>query len=325
MSSNNIYSALVTGGGQNKTTMKGVKASDLNELLTNFSPRSKDRHKINLDESREINVLIATDCISEGQNLQDCDYLVNYDIHWNPVRIIQRFGRIDRIGSINKHIQLVNFWADLDLDEYINLEGRVKGRMTMVDITATGEDNVLLTREMQDMKYRKKQLKELQDKVVDLDEICGGISLTDITLNDYKMDLTGIKSMYKDLDSISKGIFTVLQASRFGLSKGTIFCLKDLSGKHDLDNKYTMYPYFMVYVADDGQILQEYKHAKKSLNIIRQIQKNESGLDKDAIAKFNKKTNKASNMKHYKGLMEKAIEHIIGKTEEKGIYSSRIS
>ena len=319
-----LCSALVTGSGNNKTTMKGVKANDLNDLLTNFSPKSKSRDKTAPDETREIDVLIATDCISEGQNLQDCDYLVNYDIHWNPVRIIQRFGRVDRIGSVNSQIQLVNFWADMDLDEYINLESRVKGRMIMVDVTATGEDNVLTTKdkkEMQDLQYRKKQLKKLQERVVDLDEIGGGISLTDITLNDYKMDLTGMKSKYKNLETIPKGIFSVLEADRHDLKAGAIFCLKDISGKNNLDNKYALYPYFIVYVADDGKIIQEYKHAKKSLNIIKQIQKNEIGLDTKAIGKFNQKTKKASNMKHYKSLMEKAIQHIIGKTEDKGIES----
>ncbi|AJI63334.1 DEAD/DEAH box helicase [Francisella tularensis] len=319
-----VHTALVTGSGRNKTTMSGVKPNDLNELLTNFSPISKSRDKLDPNETREIDILIATDCISEGQNLQDCDYLVNYDIHWNPVRIIQRFGRVDRIGSINEQIQLVNFWADMDLDEYINLESRVKGRMTMVDVTATGEDNVLSTsikKEMQDLQYHKKQLKELQEKVVDLDEISGGISLTDITLNDYKMDLTGMKSKYTNLEVLPKGIFSVLDAQRLELKSGAIFCLKDLSGKNNLDNKYAMYPYFLVYVADDGSIVQEYKHTKKSLNIIRHIQKNETGLDTSAIAKFNQKTKKASNMKHYKTLMEKAIQHIIGKTEEKGIDS----
>ncbi|ADA78755.1 helicase-related protein [Francisella tularensis] len=265
-----VHTALVTGSGRNKTTMSGVKPNDLNELLTNFSPISKSRDKLDPNETREIDILIATDCISEGQNLQDCDYLVNYDIHWNPVRIIQRFGRVDRIGSINEQIQLVNFWADMDLDEYINLESRVKGRMTMVDVTATGEDNVLSTsikKEMQDLQYRKKQLKELQEKVVDLDEISGGISLTDITLNDYKMDLTGMKSKYTNLEVLPKGIFSVLDAQRLELKSGAIFCLKDLSGKNNLDNKYAMYPYFLVYVADDGSIVQEYKHTKKSLNI----------------------------------------------------------
>ena len=319
-----LHSALVTGSNDNKTTMKGVKANNLNELLTNFSPISKSRDKLDPAETREIDILIATDCISEGQNLQDCDYLVNYDIHWNPVRIIQRFGRIDRIGSINEKIQLVNFWANLDLDEYINLESRVKGRMTMVDISATGEDNILnnsFKKEMQDLQYRKKQLKELKEKVVDLDKVNGGISLTDITLNDYKMDLTGIKSKYDNLNTIPKGIFSVLNANRLDLKSGAIFCLKDLSTNNNLDNKYMLYPYFLVYVADDGSIVEEYKHAKKSLNIIRHLQRNEIGLDDEAITKFNKKTKNANNMKHYKNLMEKAIQHIIGKTEEKSIDS----
>ncbi len=179
-----LYTALVVGSGSNKTNLKGVRG-ELNEILTNFSPRSKERNKINPDMIEQIDILIATDCISEGQNLQDCDFLINYDIHWNPVRIIQRFGRIDRIGSINDKIRLVNFWPNMELDEYINLEARVSGRMVLLDISATGEENIISfdeKKKMNDLEYRKKQLKKLKEEVVDLEEISGGISITDLTL-----------------------------------------------------------------------------------------------------------------------------------------------
>lgn len=188
----NVHSALVQGTGTNQTTMRGIR-TDLHTILTNFSPKSKERAKLYPDQTEEIELLFATDCISEGQNLQDCDCLVNYDIHWNPVRIIQRFGRIDRIGSTNESIQLVNFWPNMELDEYINLEARVAGRMVLLDISATGEENVIdykNNKQMNDLEYRRKQLQQLQDVVLDLEDINGGISITDLTLNDFRMDLT---------------------------------------------------------------------------------------------------------------------------------------
>ena len=188
----NLHCAMVTGSDENKTTIKGIGATDINNILTNFSPISKERSKINSTIKEEIDILIATDCISEGQNLQDCDYLINYDIHWNPVRIIQRFGRIDRIGSINDVIQLVNFWPNMELDEYIKLKGRVENRMVMVDVSATGEENIIEDsdkKKMNDLEYRKKQLTRLQNEVIDLEEVSGGISITDLTFNDFKIDL----------------------------------------------------------------------------------------------------------------------------------------
>ena len=158
-----LNSAMVSGNVDGRTTCPHLR-NDLNTVLTCFSPISKGRDLFDSIPKEEIDILIATDCISEGQNLQDCDYLINYDIHWNPVRIIQRFGRIDRIGSRNKVIQLVNFWPDVTLDEYINLKAKVETRMKIVDMTATGDDNLLSDEEKMDLEYRKAQLKKLQDE-----------------------------------------------------------------------------------------------------------------------------------------------------------------
>ena len=185
-----IESALMTGSGRNQTTLPGLR-KDLASILTAFSPRSKER-PAELAHEGEIDLLIATDCISEGQNLQDCDWLINYDIHWNPVRIIQRFGRIDRIGSPNKQIQLVNFWPNMELEEYINLEQRVSGRMVLLDVSATGEENLIEQQSgnpMNDLEYRRKQLLKLQDTVIDLEDLSSGVSITDLTLTDFRIDL----------------------------------------------------------------------------------------------------------------------------------------
>lgn len=202
-----LHSAMIVGNGANKTTLKGVRVKDINDVLMNFSPKSKERIKIDPKKTEEIDILFATDCISEGQNLQDCDYLINYDIHWNPVRVIQRFGRIDRIGSTNKEIQLVNFWPNMDLDEYINLEDRVKGRMKILNTSASGEEDIFDTsgKEMNDIEYRRNQLKTLQNEVVNLEEVSGAISITNLTYTDFKSDLSGTLKNTKAVSTSTKG------------------------------------------------------------------------------------------------------------------------
>lgn len=219
----------MTGSGKNKTEMPGIR-KDLSSIITSFSPVSKEREKIDSTLTAEIDLLIATDCISEGQNLQDCDFLINYDIHWNPVRIVQRFGRIDRLGTRNEKIQLVNFWPNMELDEYINLEARVSGRMVLLDISATGEENVIefnSSGKMNDLEYRRKQLEKLQNEVVDIDDIEGGISITDLTLNDFRMDLSEyIKEHENWLTQIPPGAFAVVSIDdslKDELSPGVIF------------------------------------------------------------------------------------------------------
>jgi len=271
-----LDSALVTGTGTNKTTLSGIN-KDLNSILTTFSPVSKERHKIDADATAEIDLLIATDCISEGQNLQDCDYLVNYDIHWNPVRIIQRFGRIDRLGSKNNAIQLVNFWPNMELDEYINLEARVSGRMVLLDISATGEENVIEyddKKRMNDLEYRRKQLQQLQNNVVNMEDMTGGVSITDLTLNDFRMDLsTFMKAQMEALESAPTGLYAVTSVDQSLLDPeiepGVIFCLKNITGKTVHDDSYALAPYYLVYVTETGTIKYNFMQAKKILDILK--------------------------------------------------------
>ena len=203
---------MITGSVDGKTTIPGLK-TDLNTVLTCFSPISKGKNLLLPNNTDEIDILIATDCISEGQNLQDCDYLINYDIHWNPVRIIQRFGRIDRIGSRNECIQLVNFWPDLTLDEYINLKARVETRMKIVDMTATGDDNVLSPEEKGDLEYRKQQLKRLQEEVVDIEEMSSGISIMDLGLNEFRLDLLDYMKTHHDVENAPYGMNAVVKGN----------------------------------------------------------------------------------------------------------------
>ena len=325
-----LHSALLTGSGDNKTTLTNVR-KDLNGILTAFSPISKERSKIDEHASNEIDILIATDCISEGQNLQDCDYLINYDSHWNPVRIIQRFGRIDRLGSKNSVIQLVNFWANMELDEYINLEARVSGRMVLLDISATGEENVIEqdnSRRMNDLKYRREQLQQLQNSVVDLEDMSGGISITDLTLNDFRMDLsTYMKEHMGKLEQAPTGLFaaSVVDASQTSLElePGAIFCLKEIKGEGGLhvDEGYALAPYFLIYVSDDGEVKHNFIQAKRIMDTLKKQGLGHKHPDRKAIESFNQKTNNGKDMSHYRSLLEKAITSINGKAEEKGVES----
>lgn len=314
-----LYSAVVTGSDNPKTNLKGIK-TDFNSILTNFSPISKERFE---KDKPEIDILIATDCISEGQNLQDCDYLINYDIHWNPVRIIQRFGRIDRIGSKNEVIQLVNFWPNMELDEYIHLESRVSGRMVMLDMSATGEENVIVDNEsMNDLEYRKKQLKQLQDQVVDLEDINGGISITDLTFNDFKMDLVNYMKNNKEvLEKAPTGMYAIAKSNIEEAEKGVIFCLKQVNKDIKPSEYNTLNPYFLVYIKDNGEILLNFIQSKKILDIYKKVCIGEKELYSDLIAEFNKETNNAKDMSKFTNFLEKTVENIVGKEEEKGLDS----
>ena len=318
-----LQSALITGS-ERQCTIKGIN-KDLNNLLTHFSPISKERDKIDPEATAEIDILIATDCISEGQNLQDCDYLINYDIHWNPVRIIQRFGRIDRLGSRNDAIQLVNFWPNMELDEYINLEARVSGRMVLLDISATGEENVIEydeKKQMNDLDYRRKQMKQLQDSVLDLEDMDGSVSITDMTFNDFRMDLSSY--MKENLDLLEKspsGFFTAISTPESNLPCGTIFCLKDINNKVEHDPHYALAPYYVVYVAEDGNIIFNYLQGKKSLDIFKKLCATNEIVDEQAYSRFNEATKNSKDMGAYLFMLERAISSIINKTEEKGIES----
>ena len=324
-----VHTALVTGGGDNKTTLKTIKRKELNEILTNFSPISKEKEKLYPDIEGEIDILIATDCISEGQNLQDCDYLINYDIHWNPVRIIQRFGRIDRLGSKNDVIQLVNFWANMELDEYINLEKRVTGRMMLLDISATGEENIIEVDEkkkMNDLEYRKKQLKQLQEEVVDLEDISGGISITDLTMNDFKMDLSSyMKNNRQKLESAPMGMYAVVNVEDESLKEqikpGVIFTLKQVNTVAKTEENNALYPYYMVYVYDNGEVKYNFLRTKSILDFYKKLCSGKNEVLVDLVNNFNKETSDGKKMNKYSDLLESAIDNLIGKKEEKGMAS----
>ncbi len=324
-----LNSALVVGSGGNKTNLKHLRSkTDFNEILLNFSPKSKERGRIYPDLTDEIDILIGTDCISEGQNLQDCDYLINYDIHWNPVRIIQRFGRIDRIGSENDDIQLVNFWPNVDLDEYIDLNQRVRNKMLLVDVSATADENILSDDErnaLNDLQYRKKQLEKLKTEVIDLEDISGGISITDLTFNDFKVDLMDYLKEHEDeLSRAPKGIYSIVEINenlRDELNPGVIFLLRQRTGEVVSRDKNPLAPYYMVYVTEDGTVKYSYTQTKRILDYYKKLCSGEREVYDDLVDEFNMETDKGINMKKYSDLLRVAIENLIGKKREEGVQS----
>lgn len=314
-----IDSAIITGGDNPKNTTN--KNYDFQTLLTLFSPKSKDKKIIFPDNPHEIDLIIATDCISEGQNLQDCDYLINYDIHWNPVRIIQRFGRIDRIGSINHSIQLVNYWPDISLDDYINLKERVENKMVITDMTATGDDNVL-SPESSDASYRKEQLIRLQDEVIELEELKTGVSITDLGLNDFRMDLLNYIKDNGDISHLPNGMHTIIPSDyNKGLYPGVIFTLRNRNHKLNINQHNRLHPFYLVYVKDDGEVLINHTNVKKILDLVRSHCKGKMSPIKNVYKSFNIETSDGRQMDRYSDLLQKSIESIIEVKDEKDLDS----
>ncbi|MBR1612842.1 MAG: DEAD/DEAH box helicase family protein [Succinivibrio sp.] len=312
-----LNTALVTGSVEGRTTVKGLK-SDFNTVLTCFSPKSKEREKAYPNIKDDIDILIGTDCISEGQNLQDCDCVVNYDIHWNPVRIIQRFGRVDRLGSSNEKIQLVNFWPNMKLDEYIKLKNRVCSRMAMTAITSTGDDPI--NPEDVELDYRKAQLEKLKSEVVDLEEMDDGISITDLGLNDFRLDLMEFIKTNSNLDRTPFGLSAITQSTD-DCQPGVIFVLKNTSSEIKQKKNNQIYPYYLVYVAEDGAIVCDYENPKMILDKFRLLCKYKSEPVKSLCDCFESETNNGKNMKKYSDLLSKCIENILDVKESSDIDS----
>lgn len=320
-----IESALVTGTGSNQTTVAGLRR-DLASLLTAFAPRAKERPEEFASEGT-IDLLIATDCISEGQNLQDCDWLINYDIHWNPVRIIQRFGRIDRIGSPNEQIQLVNFWPNIELEEYIGLEQRVSGRMVLLDISATGEENLIEQdsgNPMNDLEYRRTQLLKLQDAVIDLEDLSTGVSIADLTLTDFRIDLAEYLREHEGaLDAAPLGAFAVTSAAEAEVPPGVIFCLRaeGAAAERAFEPGYPLAPHYLVHVGDEGEVLLPFPQAKRILDRLKRVCVGRDLPDAAACARFDRATKNGEQMSHPQSLLASAVASVVGKTQERAVAS----
>lgn len=314
-----LHTALITGSTEGKCTLPKLKCT-FNDVLTYFSPLSKDRDAIHPNDTREIDVLIATDCISEGQNLQDCDYLINYDIHWNPVRIIQRFGRIDRIGSKNDVIQLMNYWPDMELDDYIKLKGRVESRMKATVITSTGDDNLLSANEKGDLEYRRNQLKKLQNEVVDIEDMDTGVNIMDLGLNEFRLDLLANLKEHPNMDLTPFGMSAVVNASEL-VEPGVMYVLKNKNNSVNIDRSNLLHPFYMVYLSHTGTVICDHLSPKKLLDKMRYACKDKTEPDKILCKQFNKETRDGKNMHHYSDLLKMAIESIITVKEENDIDS----
>ena len=309
-----LETAMISGTEEGRTTAK-LKKRDMNTVLTCFSPISKNKAAMKSKETAVIDVLIATDCISEGQNLQDSDFLVNYDIHWNPVRIIQRFGRIDRIGSKNDKIQLVNFWPDVTLDEYIQLKARVEARMKIVDMTSTGDDNIIDENEKADLEYRKSQLQKLREEVVDLEEMNGGISITDLGLNEFHLDLLDYVKKHPDIENAPLGLHSVVQATKEN-PPGVIYVLKNRVKDVNIDKRNPIHPFYMLYITDDGNIVCNHLNPKKLLDEMRLLCRNQAEPIAGVYRLFNKETRDGRDMKKYSKLLGESIVSLVAKKEE---------
>lgn len=314
-----LDTAEITGTVDGKTTIRNLR-SDLNTVLTCFSPVSKGKAMLMPNNPAEIDVLIATDCISEGQNLQDCDYLVNYDIHWNPVRIIQRFGRIDRIGSKNRYIQLVNFWPDMDLDEYINLKSRVETRMKISVMTSTGDDDLINAEEKGDLEYRRAQLKRLQEEVVDIEDMSTGISIMDLGLNEFRLDLLEYMKHHDDVESAPHGMHAIVPATA-DTPPGVIFILKNINNSVNIDNQNRIHPFYMVYIGIDGDIICDYLNPKKLLDDMRLLCRGKAEPIMSLCSQFNARTKDGKDMSEVSELLSEAINSIIDVKEESDIDS----
>lgn len=315
-----LESAIITGGAHAAKTTLGP-GHDFQQVLTLFSPRSKQRHLTMPKETAELDVLIGTDVISEGQNLQDCDYLVNYDIHWNPVRIIQRFGRVDRIGSTNAQIQLVNFWPDISLDEYINLKERVENRMVIADLAAVGDDNILDPASA-DAAYRKEQLRKLQDEVIELEDVRAGVSITDLGLNDFRMDLLGYIDEHGALDTLPKGLHAVVPSDRAkGLKPGVIFALRNVDANESIDRGNRLHPHYLVYLDEGGNVIADHTEVKHLLDVIRAGCRPYDEPVGAVTRVFNAATGEGAEMDKYSELLTAAIRSMIEVTDERDLES----
>ena len=314
-----LETAEITGTVDGKTTIPKLRA-DLNTVLTCFSPVSKGKSVLLPGSTDELDILIATDCISEGQNLQDCDYLINYDIHWNPVRIIQRFGRIDRIGSKNERIQLVNFWPDMDLDEYINLKARVETRMKISVMTSTGDDDLINEEEKGDLEYRRAQLKRLQEEVVDIEDMSSSISIMDLGLNEFRLDLLEYIKKHEEIETAPKGLHAVVEHTP-ETPAGVIFILKNINDSVNIDNRNRIHPFYMVYIGDNGEIVCDYLNPKKLLDTMRILCRGKSEPSAELCRAFNEETDDGCNMREVSELLSEAINSIIDIKEESDIDS----
>ncbi|MBF0202645.1 MAG: hypothetical protein HQK66_15355, partial [Desulfamplus sp.] len=306
--------AMISGTGKPMVSVDSVERT-FDAVLSAFSPKS--RIKVPLPPEKQVDILIGTDCISEGQNLQDCDCVINYDIQWNPVTLIQRFGRIDRIGSSNTHIKMINFFPDMDLNEYLSLEKRVKSKMISANISSTGDEDVL-SPEMNDISFRNRQLERLREEVIDLDEAGENISLTDLNMNEYLFELADYLKRVPEIREIPRGIYAVTHAMEDGEKaphQGVIFCFKHRGETTKPDNDSTLYPYYLIFMDRAGNVTYGNNRARELLKLYRKLCYGTREPVKPLVDKFLEETRHVKDMSFYSGLLSSAIQSIRGQEE----------
>ena len=312
-----VHTALITGGDGNRSTAAGPSRFD--DILGRFAPMAQNWN----NEDDDIDILIATDCLSEGQNLQDCDLVVNYDIHWNPVRLLQRFGRIDRLGSRNRQVAMINFWPTENLDRYLDLRNRVEARMALADAAATGDDDPLSEDATQsDLKFRDAQLKRLREEVLDAEEANDGITMSDLTLDDFLADLLHyIQQNRAALEAAPLGIQAVVadapaaglpdERTLHAIRPGVVFCLRHKADTSDRTPN-RLWPYYLVHVRDDGTVRYTFQQAQQCLSLFRSLTAGRGEVLQALEDAFDRETERGQQMVKYDELLDAALRNIAG-------------
>ena len=302
------YSAMISGSYKPATTLPAFeKKYDFNKILTYFSPISKGA---DIPPEKQITVLIGTDCISEGQNLQDCDTVINYDIQWNPVTLIQRFGRIDRIGSRNNSIKMINFFPAMDLNEYLGLESRVKKKMVQSNVVSTGADD-LLTPEMNDLNFRAHQMEKLRKEVIDLDDATDSISITDLNMNQYLYELSQYIEHNPELLEVPRGIYSIAKGNEIGINQnGVLFCFKYKNNEDKPNSESTLFPYYLSFISDEGEIIYPSTKARDLLKRFRGLCYGKYQVNENYVKEFLQQTRNTKDMSKYSNLLSKVVASI---------------
>ena len=246
--------------------------------------------KTNTILEEEIEILIATDCLSEGQNLQDCDFVVNYDIHWNPVRIIQRVGRIDRIGSPNKTFGVLNFWPTDNINEYLNLEDRIVDRLVAVRLTGAEVNKDLidkLTKKMvndnTDESQKRKLLEQMTLSIEDIED-SKSFGFSDLTLDIFRQELNAsIRLDAKKWERIPKGSFSGFKITNIDLCpENGVIALMGYPARNKTNQSHAFKTFKLIYLDEQGNLVDDSQiktltalstHFKEKRNVPEKVDK----------------------------------------------------
>ena len=315
----NLNMAMVSGDA----TLTSAVSNNFNSILDNFAPVARGCSDDN--NGCDIDLLIATDCISEGQNLQDCDTILNYDIHWNPIRIIQRFGRIDRIGSQSESVRMINYWPTEEMEEYLRLQTRVEARMALADAAASGDENPLDEYEgiQGELSFRAQQLKQLLDEDLDLNDLTDdGVTMSDFTLDQFFTQLLHyLEKNREELEQTALGAYAVVDSEK---DTGVIWVLRQRNASQDKQTQVAspVHPFYIVHVRDSGKIRHGCASVKQTLDLFQELSLGKTEAINKLCDDFNRETENGADMSLYDTLLNVAAEHISqahGRTQAAGL------